>query len=98
MLHGRFPCYCTHLRSMARYHLELKYLYMMGSYNQDFCGEQYYYPRKIQSFQPHLQHELNCAARHSRNCLYIDLLPTDAYVVEFVGNTKVDQMDEYPNS
>ena len=33
-----------------------------------------------------------------RTCLYIDLLPTDDYVVEFIGNTKVDRMDEYPNS
>ena len=27
---GRFPCYSTHLRSMATYHLKLKYLDMMG--------------------------------------------------------------------
>jgi len=41
LLHGRFPFYCTHLRSMATYHLESKYLHMMGYlYKQDFFGGQ----------------------------------------------------------
>ena len=63
---GRFPCYRTHLRSMATYHLESKYLHMMGYLyitGLFWWTIVYYDPRKIESFQLHIQHELNRAAR-----------------------------------